>query len=70
MDFTQKQAELVELTMELDLKAKEYNMLCMELDELKKKNIDENDEQYILLREKFAKNLEEIQNINQKLKDL
>lgn len=70
MNLTSKQQKLLELTMELDIKAKEYKLLCDELESLKKCNLDENDEKYVDLREKFANNLREIQSINSQLKDL
>jgi len=70
MKLTPNQKKLVELTMQLDLKAKEYNALCKELDDVKKKGIDPNDESLIELRDKFQKNLSEIQSINKQLKEL
>ena len=56
--------------MELDIKAKEYKLLCDELESLKKFNLDENDEKYVNLRDRFAENLREIKSINSQLKDL
>ena len=70
MNLTSKQQKLIELTMELDIKAKEYKLLCDELESLKKSNLDENDEKYVNLRDRFAENLREIKSINNQLKDL
>lgn len=70
MKLTENQAKLVNLTMELDLKAREYKKLCKELDKLKEANIDPNSPTLIPLRDKFAQNLKEIQEINRKLKEL
>lgn len=70
MKLTPNQKKLVELTMQLDLKAKEYKELCKELDDVKKKDIDPNDESLIDLRDRFQKNLNEIQSINKQLKEL
>lgn len=56
--------------MELDLKTREYKMLCEKLDELKQNKINENDEQLIKLKDKFQENYEEIANINKQIKEL
>lgn len=70
MKMTLEQTKLVGLTMELDLKTREYKKLCEELDELKKQNIDPNDEKLIPLLNKFLKSKEEIDNITKQLKEL
>lgn len=67
MKMTIEQTKLVGLTMELDLKAREYKKLCEELDEVKKSGIDPNDESLLPLLEKFKKNQEEIIEINRQL---
>lgn len=56
--------------MELDLKTREYNVLCEKLDKLKENNINENDEQLIKLKDEFQKNYDEIANINKQIKEL
>ena len=70
MKMTLEQTKLVGLTMELDLKAREYKKLCQELDDLKTQNIDPNAEILVTLREKFMKNQQEIKNINKQLNAL
>lgn len=70
MKMTLEQTKLVGLTMELDLKTREYKKLCDELDELKKQNIDPNDERLIPLLDKFVKIKEEIDVITAQLKEL
>lgn len=70
MKMTFNQTKLVELIMELELKAKEYKNLCKKLDELKNTIHDPNAKEYENLRIEFAKNLEEIENINEQLKIL
>ena len=57
------QTKTVGLTMELDLKAKEFNILCNKLDKLKNKNIDPNDERLLEIKKMFEKNNEEISEI-------
>lgn len=64
------QTKLVGLTMELELKAREYKKLCDKLEQLKESNIDQNDEKLIDLRELFKKNNEEIVEINKQLREL
>ena len=64
------QTKLVGLTMELDLKAREYKKLCDELDELKEKEIDPNDERLLVFKELFQKNHDDIVKINTQLREL
>lgn len=70
MNMTKEQTKLVELTMKLDLKTQEYDKLCLELESLEKQNLNPNDEKYAILKQKFEKNLKEIENINKELKKL
>ena len=65
-----EQTKLVGLTMELELKAKEYKVLCNELDKLKAEKIDPNDKKLIKLKKLFQKNHDEIQEIKNKIKDI
>lgn len=65
------QTKIVGLTMQLDLKAKEYNMLCMQFDELDSDIANKNnDKQLKELKEKFEKNHDEIQNIIKQLESI
>lgn len=64
------QTKFVGLTMELDLKAREYNKLCEKLEQLKEKNINPNDERLLGVRELFQKNYDEIVEINRQIKEL
>ena len=65
-----KQTKLVGLTMELNLKVEEYDILCKELENLKKDNIDPNDEKLLELQKLFLQNQEEIMKIKEELKKL
>lgn len=56
--------------MELELKAKEYKMLCKQLEKIKNKNINPNDENLLVVKEMFQKNYEEVVEINRKIKEL
>lgn len=61
------QTKLVGLTMELDLKTREFNMFCDKLEKIKKSNIDPNDKKLLWLKELFIKNYNEIVEINKEL---
>ncbi len=63
------QTKLVGLTMELDLKTREYKKLCDKLDDLKEK-IDPNDERLLAVKELFQKNHDDIVEINRQIKEL
>ncbi len=68
--MNENQEKIAGLTMELDLRAREYKMLCDKLDKLKEENIDPNDERLIALKEMFITNSEEIREINDKLRKI
>ena len=51
------QTKLVGLTMELDLKTREYKKLCDKLDELKERKIDPNDERLLAVKGLFQKDI-------------
>lgn len=70
MNLNLNQTKLVGLTMELDLKVREYKNLCEKLDKLKENNIDESDSELIGLRQEFLENYKEIVKINQLIKEL
>lgn len=65
-----RQTKLIGLTMELDLKAREYNKLCSNLDKLKENNIDPNDERLLKVKDLFLKNHDDIVKINNQIKEL
>ena len=65
-----KQTKIAGLYMKLDLKAREYNMLCGKLEEYKKDNIKEDDTRYFDLLQLFQKNNNEIIEIKQQLIDV
>lgn len=68
MDLTKEQEEILILTMELDLKAKEYKMLCDEFEKFKNERENLNLEILLNLKDKFLQNQKEIREINEKLK--
>ncbi len=70
MKMTLEQTKLVGLTMELDLKTREYQQLCEEFEQVKRTNIDPNDESLKPLLERFVKNQQEILEINKQLNAL
>ena len=67
--MTQTQNRIVFLTMKLDLKAREYKELCLELDKIKNKEQVSNEE-LLELKNKFQINHDEIVEINKELKEL
>lgn len=70
MKMTLEQTKLVGLTMELDLKAREYNKLCKNLEDLKSKNTPLSSPAYVELKNAFEKNKLEIEKITEQLKEL
>lgn len=68
--MTLKQTELVGLTMQLELKTKEYKILCDKLEQFKEQGIDPNSKELIVLRQDFIKNNKEITEIKNRLKRL
>lgn len=64
------QTKLVGLTMELDLKAREYNELCDKLERVKQSNIKSEDGRLLELKKLFQKNHDEIIEINKQIKQL
>ena len=64
------QTKLVGLTMELDFKAREYKKICDELDRLKQKKIDPNDERLLEVKELFQQNHDDIVKINAQIKEI
>ncbi len=70
MKINLNQTKLVGLTMDLDLKTKEYKLLCKELEELKDQKIDPNDIIFVDLAQRFLDNQEEIKAIVKQLKEI
>ena len=64
------QTKLTGLTMELDLKTREYKKLCDKLEQLKQSDINPNDEKLLELKQLFQENHDEIVEINRKIKEL
>lgn len=64
------QTKLVGLTMELDLKTREYKKLCDKLEQLKQSDINPSDEKLLELKQLFQKNYDEIVEINRQIKEL
>ena len=64
------QTKLVGLTMDLDLKTREYKKLCDKLDKLKENKIDPNDKRLLAVKELFQKNHDDIVKINTQIKEL
>lgn len=65
-----EQIKLVGLTMELELKTKEYEKLCNKLEHLKEKNINPNAKELLLLKEQFQNNHDDIERIKKELADI
>ena len=65
-----EETKLVGLTMKLDLKAKEYTMLCNKIEKYENENLDENDEKFHELLIQFQKNNDEIEEIKKQLMEL
>lgn len=64
------QTKLVGLTMELDLKTREYKMLCDKLEQIKQSKINPNDEKLLSFKQLFQKNHDEIVEINNEIRKL
>ena len=64
------QTKLIGLTMELDLKTREYKKLCDKLNELKEKKINPNDERLLVVKELFQKNHDDIVKINKQISEI
>lgn len=64
------QTKLVGLTMELDLKTKEYKKLCDKLEQIKQSKINPNDERLLKFKQLFQENHDEIVDINKQIRKL
>jgi hypothetical protein len=64
------QTKLLGLTMELELKIREYNYLCEKLEKLKEHKINPNDERLLEVKELFEKNYNEIVALKIQISDL
>lgn len=70
MNMNIDQTRLAILTMELEVKVKEYKKLCSILDEMKKENISPNDGKLITLRNLFENNYNDIAEINKEISSI
>ena len=70
MKMNLEQTKLVGLTMKLDLKAREYKMLCDKLEQYKAQKLDPNSAEYEQLLKDFQENQKEILRINFQLEKL
>lgn len=70
MKMDLNQSRMIGLTMELDLKAREYGELCKKLNKLKEIDINPNDERLNALKDLFELNNRQIVEINRQLEDL
>ena len=68
--MTLEQTKLVGLTMQLDLKAKEFKFLCDKLEKIKQKGIDPNDKKLLEVKKMFEQNHNEIVEINKQIRKL
>ena len=64
------QTKLIGLTMKLDLKSREYKILCNRLEKYKNAQINENDERLYQLLVGFQKNHDEIVEIKRQLSEI
>ena len=64
------QTKLIGLTMELELKVREFQMIYDRFNKVKTKNIDPNDKRLLPIKELFQKKYEEISEITNKLREL
>ena len=70
MKINKQQSKLVELTLKIDLKSREYSMLCKELETLKSQNLDPNCEEYQKLLTKFEENSNQLLDLKNQLAEL
>lgn len=70
MRINLNQTKLIGLTMELDLKAREYKKLCKKIEKLKENNIDDNSSELLDLKNLFQTNHDEIVELKKQLKNL
>ena len=64
------QTRLIGLTLELEIRVKEYKDLCDELDKIKEVGTSPNDPRLLLLKAKLLSNQQDISNISKHLRDL
>lgn len=70
MKMTLEQTKLVGLTLELDCKAREYQSICKQFEDLKAEKVDERDKRWVELQQKFLQNEKEIAEIKRQLEFL
>ena len=64
------QASIVKLTMEFDLKVREYQKICETVDKLKEKNVNPNYKRLEDVKDILLKKQTEIQEIKERLEEL
>ena len=70
MNLDLVQTKLIGLTLDLEVKAKEYKELCLELEQLKERGTSPNDPKLLILKSKFESNQQSIADINRQLREL
>ena len=70
MDMSLSQAKFIELTMKLDLKAREYKKLCEKFEQCKSSDKNDNEEKLYNLLEEFKANNKEVITIRNELNNL
>ena len=68
--MNENQSKLVYLTAKLDLKTKEYDLLCKKMEQLQNANENQNSEKYKELENKFIKNYEQLKEIKLEIEKL
>ena len=68
--MNENQSKLVYLTAKLDLKTKEYDLLCKKMGQLQNANENQNSEKYKELENKFIKNYEQLKEIKLEIEKL
>jgi len=68
--MTEKQKEILALTMQLELKTKEFKILNKKFENLLAKNTNTNSSEYLELRKEYAQNYLDIKQINKRLNEL
>ena len=70
MNLDEKQKELILLTIKIDIAVQQFNLLCDELEKLKKKNFSPNSIEYKKILKKFTKIYDEIVEFKIKLNNI
>ena len=70
MNLDEKQKELILLTIKIDIAVQQFNLLCDELEKLKKNNFSPNSIEYKKILKKFTKIYDEIVEFKIKLNNI